>query len=337
MAGFDVRELPFRYSALPGRWGTPLGGVVSMLVVAVAALLGRRGEPATALLLLAGTGLALGVVGRWMARRGILRLPAMRRDGVNLVATRPGQAPAVWLVAHLDSKSQPVPIGLRALGIVGSVAAWLAAASLAAAQLVGLDAAGLWPWVAGLGLASGVPVALTTVGGASAGAVDNASGAVAVVRAAEQLPAGANVGVLLTSAEELGLAGARAWAEEAQAGTALNVDGVDDDGRWIAMYTGAPPAAPLQALDAAGAALPMDRGDVVRVRGRRLIPGILTDGVALADAGWQVITLSRGTGGTLRRIHTRRDDLGHMEGRSLETAAALLAGAAARLPGTARR
>ena len=103
------------------------------------------------------------------------------------------------------------------------------------------------------------------------------------------------------------------------------------------MYTGAPPATLLQALAAAGEALRDSGEEPVTVRGRRLIPGILTDGVALADAGWQVITLSRGTAATLRRIHTRRDDLAHMDGRSLETAAALLAGAAARLPGTAGR
>ena len=34
------------------------------------------------------------------------------------MATRGGSAPRVWLVAHLDSKSQPIPSALRVAGVV---------------------------------------------------------------------------------------------------------------------------------------------------------------------------------------------------------------------------
>jgi hypothetical protein len=64
---------------------------------------------------------------------------------------------------------------------------------------------------------------------------------------------------------------------------------------------------------------------------RRLLPGVLTDGVALAGAGWEVVTLSRGTWGTLRRIHTRRDDLAHLAGHGIPDAAEVLARDAADL------
>jgi hypothetical protein len=107
--------------------------------------------------------------------------------------------------------------------------------------------------------------------------------------------------VLLTSAEELGLAGARAWVRGRPAAVALNCDGVDDAGTLTCMYSGRAPAGLLDALrQVAG-----DAGDAVRVR--RLLPGILVDGVALADAGWAVITVSRGTLRTLARIHTSAD------------------------------
>ena len=97
------------------------------------------------------------------------------------------------------------------------------------------------------------------------------------------------MGVLLTSAEELGLAGARAWvhawAQDGRApGVALNCDGVDDRGTLALLPAGTPPAAllaegtsvisncpdildvPLMAevLRGLGATVELD-GDVVRI------------------------------------------------------------------------
>ena len=323
--GFVVREEPFAYSALPGRWGTPLAGVVSAVALASAGTLGASGRPGGALALLAGTGLALALAGVWVARRGILTLPLLRARAVNLVAERGSPPPGgerVWLVAHLDSKSQPVPIGLRASGVVATALAWLAGAALAAAQLAGAPLAGWWTPLATAGVAAAVPVALTTVGARSDGAVDNASGVAAVMDAAGRIAADVAVGVLLPSAEELGLAGARAWASRATPGVALNCDGVDDDGALVAMWSRRAPAGVLAALDEAA------RATGQRIAARRLVPGILTDGVALADAGWAVVTVSRGTRGTLRLIHTPADDLAALDGRGIAPTGRLLAAAA---------
>jgi hypothetical protein len=71
------------------------------------------------------------------------------------------------------------------------------------------------------------------------------------------------------------------------------------------------------------------RGETVRVM--RLIPGILTDSVALADAGWETLTLSRGNLRTLQRIHTSRDTLDTMRGTGLDVAARVLADTATEL------
>ncbi|HEY0971697.1 MAG TPA: M28 family peptidase, partial [Gemmatimonadales bacterium] len=324
--GFDVREERFGYSAAPGRWGTPLGGVASIALLALASLLGARGMAAAALAVLVAGAMALGAAGLWAARRLVLDLPVSRRTGVNLVATRRGlPEPTVWLMAHLDSKSQPVPIGVRAAGVMPTVLAWLSAAVLAVVQLAGAPVPGAWPWVALAGLVGGIPVVLTTVGSDSDGAVDNASGVASVLDAVSRLPREAPLGVVLTSAEELGLAGARAWARDSTPAVALNCDAVDDDGQLVAMYSGPRPDRLLVALDTAA------RETGLPVRSRRLVPGILTDGVALADAGWEVVTLSRGTRATLGRIHTRRDDLAHLRGDGLEAAGAVLAATVAAL------
>src|SRR5277367_6257066 len=43
--GYAVREVPFEYSAAPGRLATPLAGVVWMITIAVAGHLGFHGHP----------------------------------------------------------------------------------------------------------------------------------------------------------------------------------------------------------------------------------------------------------------------------------------------------
>jgi Zn-dependent M28 family amino/carboxypeptidase len=183
-----------------------------------------------------------------------------------------------------------------------------------------------WTWsLFGLACAGAIPLMLSYVGARNHGAVDNASGVAAVLEAAAAIPASARVGVLITDAEELALAGARAWARSHAPSIALNCDSVDDDGSLVVMYSGARPAR-LVSLVAAAA---RSTGEPVRVL--RLIPGILTDHVALADAGWETLTLSRGTLRTLRRIHTSRDSLEFMRGTGIASAARVLAHTATEL------
>ena len=157
----------------------------------------------------------------------------------------------MWLVAHPDSKSQPVPQAARAAGIMllaGSLAAAGVAAALQLAGWVVMGDIAAWSIIAA-GVTGALPVIASVVGNRSNGALDNASGLAAVLLAAELLAPGANVGVAITAAEELGLAGARAWAATESSGQiALNCDGVDDVGVLTVMYSGDPPGAVLGAL-----------------------------------------------------------------------------------------
>jgi Peptidase family M28 len=148
-----------------------------------------------------------------------------------------------------------------------------------------------------------------------------------VLRVVEQLARDAPVGVLLTSAEELGLAGARAWvhARARGGGTAINVDGVDDEGGLRLIYSGRRPRALLATLSDAARAT----GREVRVG--PLLPGVLLDGVALADRGWDVITVSKGVWRTVARIHTPRDSLSALTGRGVAETAETVAHAVAEL------
>ncbi len=314
--GFVVREEPFSYSSAPGRFATPAVGVLFVAVLAVAGHFGWRGNAAVALGALLGGSLVIGVATR-RAMRGVLDLPWGRRDSVNLVAER--GTPAVWLIAHLDSKSQPVSIGVRAAGITLMTIVMLAAVVVSALQLAAFPAAGLWPWLLALGALGAAPVALSTVGERSAGALDNASGVAAVLLTAALVPREQELGVLLTSAEELGLAGARAWASRRPAGRAINFDGLDDGGGLRVWFSGARSRELGRTLSHAAEGIsPAPRSGPVPL-------GILVDGVALAEAGWTVVTLSKGSWRTVARIHTPRDTLAHLRGRGVAEAATIAA------------
>ena len=316
--GFTTREEPFEYSAFPGRWATSLGGAAAIVILAVGGHLASRGEAWAALTVLVAGVAAVGLAALWLARRGVVDAPLMRRRSVNLIATR--GKPTTWLMAHLDSKSQPVPILVRAGAISVGVIVWLFAITVAIAQGLGLiDSESWWAFITIAGVLTLLPVAASIVGARSDGAVDNASGCAAVVLAAMALPRDRAAGVILTSAEELGMAGARALARRWPAGRCINCDGLDDAGQWTVMYSGAAPKGLLAEVAAAADGLEMD------VRPRRLLPGVLVDGVALADAGWQVVTISHGSLATLGRVHTRRDVAHTLEGAAIPHAAALMA------------
>jgi hypothetical protein len=318
--GFRVSEEPFEYSTAVARFAAPVEAGIATAALAFASYLGARGQVPWTLAVLVGALAFVGVAGLALARRGVLGLPLARRAGINLVATR-GQASdaTVWLVAHLDSKSQGIPMLVRIASVVATAGIWVLAVAYAAAQLLtGLDGS-WWEGIGVAGVIAAVPMMATTVGARSPGAIDDASGVATVLAAAEQLPRDAAIGVVLTSAEELGLAGARAWAGRRAPGVAINIDGIDDRGDVVAMYTRTAPMPLVAALAEAADSL----GSPVRVT--RTLPGVLTDGVALAEAGWQVVTLSRGTWETLACIHTPRDTVARLDGSGVSIVSRLVA------------
>jgi hypothetical protein len=320
--GYVVATERFDYSALPGRMGTPVGSALALVTVLGAAWLATmRGSSGGAGLVLVIGLTVLALSARAMLGDGVLELPWMRATAENLVARRGAEEPHVWLVAHLDSKSQPIPSALRVTGIVLLALGVLVAIAASMVTLGGGPARTLW-WLAAMAATLGaIPAMLSVVGNNSDGAVDNASGVAAVLAAASMLPGDVAVGVLLPSAEELGLAGARAWARArgTQRGIALNCDGVDDEGELTIMYSGAKPESLVAVLERASRTTP---------RVRRMPLGLLLDSVAFSDAGWASVTVSRGSLATLRRVHTRRDSLAALRGAGIPEVATVLARAA---------
>ena len=318
-AGFATADESFSYSRFPGRWATPVGGALGCLTILAASTLGAADNPAAAVSVVFAAVLALALGGRAVARR-VTTLGWNRASGINLVATR--GAPRVWLVAHLDSKSQPVPMLVRIAGVIATCAVLLVLAALALRAMAGADIpARAWHVVAIAGVIASLPVMLSVVGASSPGALDNGSGIVTVLLAAEALPRSMPLGILFTSAEELGMAGARAFAGQRRPAMAINVDGVDDRGTTLCMYHGRAARVRVGVARAA-------RAIGMTVTERPTIPGLLTDGVALADAGWSAVTMSRGSFATLWRIHRRGDVVARIRGIGIHEVARLVANAA---------
>jgi hypothetical protein len=316
-AGFVVDQRPFSYSAFPGTWGTPIAGLVLLLAAATAASGIIRGDGAINAGIAAGIALVITIsaTGWWLGRYGTRRLPFLRRDGVNLEARR--GVPSVWLMAHLDSKSQPVSLLIRATGAVGVLASWTCLILAWIASRVVPVPAALLLGIATCGAVASVPLLVALVGAGGSGTLDNASGVAAILRAASVIDVAVPVGVIITSAEELGLAGARAWVQAKPVGVVINCDGVDDRGAVTITATGAGHRL-LQSLRRAGV-LRFD------ARFRRGLPGVLMDSTAFADAGWAACTVSQGTRYSLARVHTADDTLDGMSGVGVEGAAGVIA------------
>ncbi len=320
-AGFTVTEEQFSYSPVPGKWAVPVFGVLSLTwFVGLAGSLDRTVPEQTVHALLPILPL-IGLI-YIFAQRAIRRPRHFLKRATNLVATR-GPAPRIWLMAHLDSKSQRVPMLLRIAGILTASAALAATTVASFIPLVYDLGNAFWIPVTIAGAAGSVAVLLSTVGNRSRGAVDNATGVAAALLTAAESGPDAEVGVLLTSAEELGLAGAWAWVRE-QAATyaspnvrhAINFDGLDDVGVLTCMSDADNRVA---ALLRTASASPDSQ-----LSFRGVLPGIMVDANALNETGWDAVTVSKGNLSTLARIHTAGDTPDRLTGSGVAEAVELV-------------
>jgi hypothetical protein len=302
--GWQVREQRFRFttgllSAFP-----LLGAGLGWLALAELPLLLLDRVPGWLALIAAVLGLAA-LAGIAAAVVMGAALPGETREDANLIATRGGAAPRRWLVAHLDTKAQQQSMAGRLVAVwcvlaavVGLVGA--AVARLVAGPLGGAAAGG----VAALAILAGFLAGRGKLAGQSPGARDNASGLLAVLTAAER-NSSADLGILITSAEEFGMVGARIFARldrEMVAGTeVVNCDTLDQSGTlYVVTHDARADGLVRKMVESLGLL-------GLQVRARRLPLGILVDSLPLARAGAAAITLGRLDWATLRRIHTPRD------------------------------
>ncbi len=327
--GYEIRELPFSFSTLPGRYGVSLAGVIFLLCGVGSAVLADAHDGGAALTVyLLGT--LVIALGGFSARRAVAQLPWGRLHTANWLAARPGARPRYLVVAHRDSKSQPVPLFLRA----GAVAlALLAALGLLLLDIAAILTPDSWhldffAWCVGLASAgAGAVLILCYVRNDSPGALDNGTGVAAVLGVAAREKGNADVAFLITDGEELGLAGSSAACRALPPVLgAINLDGLDDAGEFHVIERHGLPRRGL-APQLVAALLSAAQGLQVPARRRALPVGVLVDHIPLSDAGMPAVTVMRGTRASLRRVHRPEDDAAALTGEGVAQTIALVSAA----------
>jgi hypothetical protein len=330
--GYAIRALPFHFSMTAGRFAITKIAAVYTVGVLVAMLLLASDLPSGALIALAAS-LLLMVVGiRYMRRNGIAYLPWGRSEATNLWVQREGARPRYVFMAHRDSKSQVVPLSVRGPAIILGIVAWLALAVLAImsmARFVGMApvlAAGFVAFICGMMLT------VSWADDRSPGALDNASGLATLLGIAAREQAADDIAFLITDAEELGLAGARAIATRMPAVFGvINVDGIDDHGTFQVLERFGWPRprglAPHLAAAILGAASALD----LRAHRRNVPFGIMLDHMPIVEGGTPALSVMRGSLRSLNRVHRPGDDADHLTGAGAEQCVDLLCGALALL------
>ena len=316
--GFSVREMPVEFSEFTGKYAVPL---LSLLLAGFSLstnhIYRRHGGPVVAFVFVVLWIVLIFLLGRWLGGRGTAAIPWMRSHSANLIVTR-GE-PSVWLVAHIDSKSQTLPMLARIIAIIVSAVLALVFFIVFLWTVIREPSAIRDVWIVAEILSVALlPLVLCFTGNRSPGAADNASGLIAVLLAVTALRSRENLGVLVTTGEELALVGARAFVHSQVArGIAINCDTFDDNGRFICMIRGGRGVAAASVVRAASRV-----GFDVRLTS--VLPGILTDSIAFSNAGWDAVTLSRGNIATLARVHTSRDTRDRLDGTGIAKATPLI-------------
>ena len=235
---------------------------------------------------------------RFTGRSLLHRFGRAALEGVNLIGVRPRARVSMWLAAHYDSKGQPLSMATRLAAAALATLGALELLALVVRALLGPLHAGVPDLLAGAAGVSGILLlAANRVTNRSAGAVDNAAGVVAVLATLDALPPDAAVGVLFPDAEEYGLLGARGLVRERAnllGDTCIvNFDGIDDRGVTIALIH-----RPGPTIERVAAALGARRA--------RRLP-VLVDGLVLAGAAREGVTIMRGDWRTATIVHTPHD------------------------------
>ncbi len=316
--GYQVRERPFSFSAWPARYAVPLVGAAYLVMTLTAAgflLRGRRSAGVATLLItppllggLAGAASAL-----------VSSLPWGRIQTANWLASPRGGSPRYLIVAHRDSKSQPISTQLRTTAAATAILAWttLLAAAVTSTRRPSSPRRLATRIAATIGALAGGTLLRCRVGNESPGALDNASGLAALIGIARRERGRGDVAFLVTDGEELWLAGAREAASRLPKNDAvINLDGLDDEGCFYLIDRfGWPPRSNAAQLAVAITDSAAELGyPIVR---RDLPLGILVDHLPLARAGHPAVTIMRGSYRSLRRVHRPTDHVDQITGEGV--------------------
>jgi len=325
--GYGVTVENFRFDPRPLRWGVPVLLIGGALLLVKAALSPR---PLPFVLLT----VALLLPALWVTRRfATFGQRSGSAQSANVVAkgSPTTGGPRVFLVAHVDTKSQRFSFAARAILAAAALSLMVALISLA----ILLPDVRLIPAILGL-LAAGALIALAVsgYGNRSPGALDNASGLAVLLEVARRLHrhplGGAEVTFLVTGAEEDGLVGATRFVERHRTGLRvgedffINLDTIGGGGQLL--VTGHTFLRPIRA---AARLVELLREEAARlgfgVKLRQVPLPAAVDSFVPSARGLPAVTLSSGTlGSTYRHVHRPSDSPDNVDPANLVRSAELV-------------
>ena len=336
--GLDVSWEPFSFTKFPAE---VLPRILSALFVPVVLFVPWFGERFPLLLCLACL-LSLFIAmffTQWQKRLEGLYDIGRRHRTENIIAKngtkQDDNSPAFLFVAHYDSKSQVLPIALRAVSYGIAIIGLIILTTVMLIKLfthVWLPNYMVWS-VAGITSVCLLLLQTNLTQNRSPGAFDNASGVGVMLEVARVVMAcdeEKSVTFLATGAEEYGMCGAlryiQAHADEYDRENTyvINLDGLGvGNGVNVVTRYGIPPVRTTRAL----ADLFRVSGESlgVRVSERYLPIGVGLDSIPIASRGFETVTLTAGEVGSVAlKIHSKHDQSDLLNIESLQRVGELI-------------
>ena len=330
--GFDVSWESFSFTKFPAEVLPRIISVLFVPIVLSVPWIGDRFPILVCLACLLSLFIAVFFT-QWQKRFEGLYDVGKRLCTENIIATngrkRDGNTPVLLFVAHYDSKSQTLPIAVRA------VSYGIAIIGLVALTVVGVIKVGTGVWlpnyivwfVAGITVFCLLLLQVNLTENRSPGAFDNASGVgtmLEVARVVMALDEEKPITFLATGAEEYGMCGAlryiQAHADEYDRENTyvINLDGLGvGNGVNIVTRYGVPPVRTTRRLAALFRASGESLG--IPVSERYLPIGVGLDSIPIASRGFETVTLmARGVGSVALKVHSKQDQSELLNEESLQ-------------------
>jgi len=338
--GLDVTRDPFSFTKFPAEVLPRLLCGLFVPVVVSVPWLGEWFPIPICLVCLLSLSIALFFT-QWQKRFEGLYDVGKRHHSENIVATngrKPNDnTPALLFVAHYDSKSQVLPIAVRAvaygIAIVG-LTALTTIMVINVAILVWIPDYIVWG-VAGTTTFCLLILQINFTQNRSPGSFDNASGVGVMLEVARVLIARGekkSLTFLATGAEEYGMCGALRYVQkhadkyDPENTYAINLDGLGvGNGVNVVTSYGIPPVRTANVLadqfQASGESLGL------HVSERYLPIGVGLDSIPIASHGFETVTLTAGDVGRVAlKIHSKQDRCDLLNLDSLQQAGELIVG-----------
>lgn len=336
--GLHVVKEPFHFTKFPAEvLPRVLCGLFVPVVLSVP-WLGERFPIPVCLICLLSLSIALFFT-QWQKRFEGLYDVGRKHDSENIIATngkkQDGNTPVLLFVAHYDSKSQILPIAVRAVAYGIAIVGLIILTVISVTQvstLIWLSDPIVWS-IAGITTFCLLLLQINLTQNRSPGGFDNASGVGVMLELARVVMARdekKSITFLATGAEEYGMCGAlryiqkHADEQDRNRTYVINLDGLGvGNGVNLVTRYGIPPVHTTRKLAktfwASGASLG------VQVSERYLPIGVGLDSIPIASRGFETVTLTAGDVGSVAlKIHSKRDNADLLNVESLQQVGELI-------------